>query len=135
MVRRGSGTQATAPRAALGTRKPRRCLPGLPGCVASTNKRERLPAPAAAEGFAPRSPAAAAGQCWGPAQPRASFPVPCSAFGSLHSAQQSALFLPSQAHSTHMFFVFLTQFPKFTHFRMLKLPSARVNHQDWRCPC
>lgn len=41
----------------------------------------------------------------------------------------------SQACSTHMLFVFLSQFLEFTHFRALELISARVSRQDWQCPC
>lgn len=114
-------------------------------CFASTNRSDHLAALAPAEGFAPCPPAVPssppqppeeAGQRWGPAWPQTLFPVLCSAFGFSRLVQQRSLFRQAkQAHSTHMFFVFLTQSPKFTHFHTLKLISARVNHQDWQCPC
>lgn len=120
---------------------PERCFPAqesccrLPGCV--------LPAlTSPSSSTSPRLHPCSLqhpqkGPALGPCSATDTASSPLEAFGFLHLARQSSLLRQAQrtAHSTHMFFVFLTQFPKFTHFRSLKLPSARVNHQDWQCPC
>lgn len=80
------------------------------------------------------------GGCWGhvdmvqtPTQaPCVLLSALCSLLGFSSTAEFS--FSPSQAHSTHMFFVFLTPFWKFTHFCTAQRCSAHVNHQDWQWP-
>lgn len=74
----------------------------------------------------------------GPTQPHTHTHTPSTPLLSIWLLARSAAEFtagPSQARSSHMFFVFLSQFLEFTHFRALKAISARVIRQDWQCPC
>lgn len=109
--------------------QPGRALPAR--TEASTSQRRR---PLTASLPAPAQPPEAAGQRGAPAATDLGSSPPLGFWLLARSAAELA-FSPSQAQSTHMFFVFLTRFLKFTHFCTLELPSARVNHRDWQCPC
>lgn len=103
--------------------QPGRALPAR--TEASTSQRRR---PLTAWLPAPPQPPKAAGQRGAPAAPDLGS-SPLLSFWLVARSAAELAFSPSQARNTHMFFVFLTRFLKFTHFCTLELPSARVNHR------